>query len=141
MRWNSVGEVPSGLPFSNFIYVYDDFIITIIIMSRITKQELPKESKIYIEKITKSVFETIAKGIRILHHDPYFEYLVVDWEIQFENSIKVMEQNIDKLHELSVNLGYKYNTLLPISEIIKIIQNLKHANKLEMVTFIPGILD
>ena len=134
--YHTVGELPSESPFSKFIYTYEDFIA---ILSRITKLELPKESKIYIEKITKSVFETIAKGIRIAYHDPYFEYMVADWETQFKNSKNDMEQNIDKLHELSMNLlGFKDNTLLSISELIELIQNLKHANKLVMVTFISG---
>ena len=136
--YNAISELPFTSLFSKFRREYRDFIH---IMIRITKLELTEKSKIDIEKITKSVFETFAKGIRTSYHDPYFEYLVEDWETQFENSINEMEQNIDKLHDLSVSLGSKDNTLLTISEIIEIIQNLKHTNKLDMVTFIPGKLN
>ena len=130
----TVGELPNKSLFSQFKYAYLDFIN---ILLKVTKLELSEVSKVDVEKITWSIFETFAKGVRILHHDSYFEPQVQGWKIQFENSINNMEQSIDKLHELSKNLGLTDSNLLSFSTLIDHILNLKSKDKLVMVSFLP----
>ena len=131
----TIGELPNEPLFSRFKYAYLDFID---IMIKVIKLDLPDNSKKDIETISWNLFETFAKGVRILHHDDYFDVKVPNWKTQFEDSINEMEQNIDQLHELSQNLGSKTTNRMTFQKLIERILNLKSKNELIMVSFLPS---
>jgi len=134
MLHTTIGELPNKPLFSRFKYAYLDFID---IMLQILKEDLSEDNKRHLENVTWKLFETFAKGVRILHHDSYFEDKIDGWKTQFEDSINEMEQNIDQLHGLSKRLGSKSTNLMDFQSLMNKILNLKSKDELVMVSFLP----
>ena len=130
----AIGELPNRTLFSQFKYAYLDFIA---IMTRLAESELTEESKTRIKQSAQDVFETFAKGVRILEHDPHFERMVPIWNKEFEESVRRMEQNIDMLHALATSTGSGNTNRISFSTLVKKALELKSRGRLAMVSFLP----
>lgn len=130
----TIGDLANNSLFSRFKYAYLDYIS---IMIKLIKLELIEVSqKDTLQTTTDDLFETFAKGVRILHHDAYFDSEVPKWKKEFEESVNQMEQNIDRLYDLAVNLGAN-KTMLTFSTLVEQVLHLKSKDQLVMISFLP----
>ncbi len=133
----TVGELPMDSLFSLFLDAHLDFIRIVV---KLAKLDLTEKAKKNIEQISKEVFETFAKGVRILEHDSYFDSEIEKWKIEFVDSFSELEKNIDRLYELAQSLGVK-NTLVTFQKLIDEILSLRSRDELIKIHFVPGIND
>ncbi len=134
----TIGDLPNDVLFSKFKYNYLDFVE---LLSAIVESKKIIEFGSRLKNDSEEIFKVFARGVRILHHDPYYENDVDNWKEIFNNAINNMETNILSLYSEAKNTPIKNIRLSTLDDLIQEILSLKAKKKLVAVSFFPPIRD
>jgi len=134
----SIGGLPDVPMFSNFKFAFMDFIELI---DALEKNHHLKEHGNLIYDVSYEIFKTFAKGVRIIHHDVYYNDKMESWEKSFLEEQKKIEFKIIELYDFVKNLGIKDIHFGSHSELTEHILQLRKNDELAMVSFLPPIND
>ncbi len=134
----TIGDLPNEPLFSNFKYNYLDFVE---LLSAIVKAKKINEFGDRLQNDSNEIFKTFARGVRILHHDPYYETQVDHWKTIFNQAVSNVENNILSLYCDVQQTPITNIHVSTLEELIPEILSLKAKKKLAAVSFLPPIRD
>lgn len=134
----TIGDLPNDPLFSNFKYNYLDFVE---LMTAVVEAKKINEFGERLQNDSNEIFKTFARGVRILHHDHYYEPEVEHWKEMFNESVFGMENNMLNLYCDAKNTPIKNIQLSTLDDLIQEILSLKAKKKLVAISFLPPIRD